>query len=257
MWRFLAAAGIGFLIVHLVKMMRLYLVLMEHKIGMFQFVRLYLSTTFVNLVVPFKLGEVFRIFSIYRTTKLWQVGILSVLVDRFFDLFALLCVLLPFDLLKGEGISVITGVLFVVLVVISLLYFFFPSTYLYLNRYIIRYKTSKRSLLLLRGLEITKNWYEYAKNLMQGRFPLIIATSFVGWVAEVVTLSFLSKSQNISFSAQDFATYMSAIFIQNNNPILKTYTLYGAIVIGTVTVVAFTIYLIMQFKNQGRGVSEG
>ena len=41
---------IGFFAVHLFKMARLYLVLMEHKISFGRFVLLYIRTTFINLI---------------------------------------------------------------------------------------------------------------------------------------------------------------------------------------------------------------
>ena len=77
--------AVGFIAVHFFKMLRLYLVLMEHRISFGRFILLYLRTTFINLIIPFKLGELYRIEEIARVTKIWQVGFLSVLVDRFCD----------------------------------------------------------------------------------------------------------------------------------------------------------------------------
>ena len=114
--------AVGFIAVHFFKMLRLYLVLMEHRISFGRFILLYLRTTFINLIIPFKLGELYRIEEIARVTKIWQVGFLSVLVDRFFDTLALLCVLLPLDLILRGGISVITIVFLVALFVIALVY---------------------------------------------------------------------------------------------------------------------------------------
>ena len=127
--------AVGFIAVHFFKMLRLYLVLMEHRISFGRFILLYLRTTFINLIIPFKLGELYRIEEIARVTKIWQVGFLSVLVDRFFDTLALLCVLLPLDLILRGGISVITIVFLVALFVIALVYLaiasaFSPAEYL-------------------------------------------------------------------------------------------------------------------------------
>ena len=52
MWWFVLAIVVCFLAVHAAKMLRLYLVLMEHKIGFNRFLLLYCKTTFVNLVIP-------------------------------------------------------------------------------------------------------------------------------------------------------------------------------------------------------------
>ena len=53
--------AVGFIAVHFFKMLRLYLVLMEHRISFGRFILLYLRTTFINLIIPFKLGELYRI----------------------------------------------------------------------------------------------------------------------------------------------------------------------------------------------------
>ena len=82
MWWLVPLFLAGFILVHLAKMLRLYLVLMEHKIRLGRFILLYLKTTLVNLIIPFKLGELYRIFCISRETKHWQVGVLSILVNR-------------------------------------------------------------------------------------------------------------------------------------------------------------------------------
>ncbi len=47
---------IGFFAVHALKMMRFYLVLLEQKLSVRDFVFLYIKTTFVNLLIPFKLS---------------------------------------------------------------------------------------------------------------------------------------------------------------------------------------------------------
>ncbi|MBR1691906.1 MAG: flippase-like domain-containing protein, partial [Lachnospiraceae bacterium] len=112
MWWLISAVIVLFVLVHLTKMLRLYLVLMEHKIDSKRFVLLYLGTTFVNLIVPYKLGELYRIYKIKKETRHWQVGILSVVIDRFFDILALFFVLLAIDGYYRQGLSAVTGVLF-------------------------------------------------------------------------------------------------------------------------------------------------
>ena len=90
-----------FMLVHIAKMTRLYLVLLEQKISFGRFVVVYLKTTCVNLIVPFKLGEIYRVYALAKETKKFPVGFLSVLVDRFFDTVSLLLILIPVFLLQS------------------------------------------------------------------------------------------------------------------------------------------------------------
>ena len=77
MWWLIPLFTIGLLAVHIFKMMRLYLVLMEHKIDFGKFVLLYLKSTLVNLIIPFKLGEVYRVFCIKKETRYEKHGTLE------------------------------------------------------------------------------------------------------------------------------------------------------------------------------------
>jgi len=240
---------LGFVAVHLFKMARLYLVLMEHKISFGRFVLLYFRTTFINLIIPFKLGEVYRVEEIARETKVWQVGLLSVLVDRYFDMLALFMVLLPFDLFFRRELSPITVVFFVMIVVVALLYMAVPSSYSYLNRYLIMKKTSSRSLAALGGLDIVKKWYDFTRNLITGRSTLIVFASLLGWASEVVTLKALASYKGLSFGLGDFASYIEAIFMNGKSQILTMYTGTTALAFLCLTVIGYVIALCARMRK--------
>ncbi len=232
---------LGFVAVHLFKMARLYLVLMEHKLSFGRFILLYFRTTFVNLIIPFKLGEVYRVEEIARETKVWQVGLLSVLVDRYFDTVALFMVLLPFDLFLRKELSPITILFFVIIVVLALLYRAVPASYSYLNRYLIMKGASVRSMAALKGLDVVKKWYDFTKNLITGRSALIVVASLLGWGAEVVTLMAIASYQKISFGIGDFASYIEAIFMNGNSQILMLYTKTTALAFLALTIIGYIV----------------
>ena len=247
---------VGFLAVHLFKMARLYLVLMEHKISFGRFVLLYIRTTFINLIIPFKLGEVYRVEEIARETKVWQVGLLSVLVDRYFDMTALLCLLVPFDLFYRKALSPITIVLLVVIVVVALLYMAIPSSYAYMNRYLIVKKSSARSMAALRGLDVVKKWYDFTKNLVTGRYALIVLASLLGWISEVITLKALASYKGLTFAFGDFASYIEAIFMNGKSQILTMYTGTTAMAFLGLTIAGYAIYIIVNVcKKAGKDKS--
>ncbi len=240
---------LGFLAVHLFKMARLYLVLMEHKISFGRFILLYFRTTFINLIIPFKLGEIYRVEEIARETKVWQVGLLSVLVDRYFDMAALFMLLLPFDLFFRKGLSPITIVVFVVIVLVALLYMAIPASYSYLNRYLIIKKSSARSLAALRGLDVIKKWYDFTKNLITGRSALIVFASLLGWMSEVITLKALASYKGLAFGLGDFASYIEAIFMNGNSQILTMYTGTTALAFLVLTVVGYLAALCSRVRK--------
>ncbi len=247
---------VGFLAVHLFKMTRLYLVLMEHKLPFVRFLLLYIRTTFINLIIPFKLGEVYRVEEISRETRVWQVGFLSVLADRYFDMTALLFLLVPFDLLFNRALSPITAVLLLVIVVLALLYIAIPPSYEYMNRYLIMRKASPRSLAALRGLDVVKRWYDFTNNLIKGRSALIVFASLLGWASEVVTLKALALFGGEDFMLSDFALYIKAIFMHEDSLILTTYeSMTGAIFLA-LTILGYVLYITVNVcKKAGKDKS--
>ena len=246
MWYLIPILVILFVLVHLAKMARLYLVLMEHKISLRRFILLYCKTTFVNLFIPFKIGELYRIYKIKKETKHWQVGVLSVVIDRFFDILALFLILLPIDIYFKKQISTGTGFFFVVLALITIIYMVVQPTYKYLNKYIIMHKQSHRSMLALKGLEYTKEWYDFSTDLIRGRFALITLSSLVGWISEVFLLKvFAQVLTNIGqeaevFGIKNFPDYVASIFLGGGNDLAMKYT-YGTAAIFLALSVIFII----------------
>ena len=239
-----------FFAAHIVKMFRLYLVLLEQKIPFDRFVMLYLKTTFVNLVIPFKLGEVYRILSITKEVQKLQIGILSVLVDRFFDTAALLILLIPIQLLITKNFTVVAGILLLAVLMLALGYKAFPSTYAYINKYLIQNKKSRRSLLALKGIEVMKEWYDYCKELIIGRSPLIIIFSCAGWILDICVLFVLGKCFHIVFDIEEFSRYIAAIFLSGKSDLLNWYSMIGALILLVGTILGYLLIGVRRFRER-------
>ncbi len=245
---------VGFTLVHLSKMMRLYLILLESKIEFKRFILTYLKTTLTNLIIPFKLGELFRIFCFARETRVFQVGLFGVLVDRFFDTVTLLVILLPFELFVTGKVTIVTGILTIFAVVAVFIFVVFPGIYGYLNKYIIMNKTSKRSMTALRGLEVAKTWYQHVKDLIKGRYALIVLLSCAAWIIEIGVLWCLSGMRDIRFTPKAFSDYIATIFMSGSSELLVTYTIIGAALIAATTIVSYIIYYTNQYIQHKAGV---
>lgn len=234
---------IGFAAVHAAKMLRLYLVLMERKVAFRRFTLLYLKTTFVNLIIPFKLGEIYRVYSISRETGKFQTGLLSVCIDRFFDTVVLLLFLLPVQIFVTERISGVAVVLFAVVVFLLIVYLEFQPVYTYLNRYIILNKKSNRSMVVLKGLEYGRDWYEDVKELVTGRSPLIFLFSCTGWLLELGVLKLLARMSAQDFGMDGFIDYIETIFFAGSSRLLEIYTMAGAALLAVAVLLGYILYL--------------
>lgn len=238
------AVTVGFLCVHLVKMMRLYLIVMDSGISFDRFVPAYLRTTLVNLLIPYKLGEVYRIAVFTRISQGFTTGFFSVLTDRFFDTLALVMILLPYQFLIAGSVPVPTLLLTAFLVVVLIAYRVFPPSYAFLNRYIITSRESKRSMVALAALERVNSWYGYVSTLVAGRYGILFLFSLAAWIIEMAVLAGFTKLFGGSFSVSDFGVYIESIVSGSDYDTKRLYTLCSAALIAALTVIFTIRYLL-------------
>ena len=239
---------IGFCAVHIIKMMRMYLILLDRKITFERFVPAYFRTTLVNLVIPYKLGEIYRVFVYFRISEGFKTGFFSVLTDRFFDTFAIVLILLPYQMLTMGRVTIPVLLLAGFLVVVVLGYAITPSTYRFLNKYIIQYRTSNRSLSILKTLEVIHDWYEYVRTLVSGRYGILILLSLGAWLLEILVLMGFAGFVGLGFKVSDFGAYIESIISGNTYYLKNQYTLCSIIVIFVATIVSLVWYAICRRK---------
>ncbi|MCR5735168.1 MAG: flippase-like domain-containing protein [Lachnospiraceae bacterium] len=239
-----------FILVHALKMMRLYLVLLDEKIEFGRFVFAYFRTTLVNLVIPFKLGEVYRIAAFARITGSLLTGILSIICDRFFDTLALVLIMLPLQVLYKDTVSAVSVFLTVFLLAVLFVFWMFPSAYGYLNKYIIINRSSVRSMAVLRSLEMIKTGYDRVKELIYGRYAIMILMSFGAWIFEGLLLLSLSRLLGIYFDARQFCEYIASILsTEHITAVQKPYTVFALVCLSVCTLISGILFFL---KRRGR-----
>ncbi len=237
---------IAFLCVHLIKMMRMYLIVLDRKISFDRFVPAYLRTTLVNLIIPYKLGEIYRIGVFYRISQGFKTGFFSVLIDRFFDTLALVLILLPYQLFISKNVTIPTVALTVFVIVVLMAYRVFPPSYEFLNRYIITSKESRRSLMVLSALEHVNGWYEYARDLVTGRYGILLLFSLAAWILEIIVLAGFFRIFGHGFKVADFGQYIESIVSGGSYDMKTLYTIASAVVIAVLTAIFTVRYLIVK-----------
>ena len=234
----------GFICVHLIKLMRMYLIVMDQKVSFDRYVPAYLRTTLVNLIIPYKLGEIFRIGVFYRISGGFRTGFFSVLIDRFFDTLALVAILLPYQLLTTGTATMPTILLTAFVVIVLIAYRVFSPSYVFLNRYIITSRQSKRSLMALAALETVNGWYEYVQGLVTGRYGILFLFSLAAWMLEMGVLTGFAKLCGKGFSLADFGVYIESIVSGKDTGITMMYTWACAAVVAVFTVIFTVRYFI-------------
>ncbi len=235
---------------HIAKFIRFYLVLMEEKKLTFPDVLfLYFRTTFINLIIPFKLGEIYRIGAVFHMTGSVKTGVLSVIMDRFFDTTALLMIILPFELFFMGTLNVFPAVLAVCLLIMMFFYLSFAPSYSFMNRYLVMTKKSERAMAVLSVLDTADEWYNFAKRLIRGRSPMIILASFVGWGAEFLALRNCAAVFDSWFDIEDFNEYINSIFMAGSSSLGRTYNILAVILIFAAMIVSMIVVFARKAGN--------
>ena len=234
--------------VHLLKGLRLYFILMEKCISPKRFLKIYTKTTLVTLVLPWKTGEFFRIYCLGDEMKDYRSSFLSVLADRYFDSIPLLIVIVLYGIISLDRPLIFTWVLLFFIIFTTLLYIIFPSLYQYFNRFIIMKTKSKSGIIILDFLEKIRQWYSYAEQLVKGRSTLLLLLSFGAWITEYIALSILSVFFNFRFELVHFVHYLNHVFSGSSGELEIFYAVLLVFVV-SITYVAVSIKSVKRKRN--------
>lgn len=237
------------LILHFLKMSRLFFIMLEQKIKPAHFIQIYARTAFTNFMVPYKLGEIYRFYCLANVTKNPQIGLLSVIIDRFFDTCALLFMLIPLEIHYNRSLSFISILLIIFLIICVLVYSAIPSLYNYLNKFLILNTKSKNSVRALSALEDVNRWYQYSRSLLKGRVIIIVLLSGIAWPVEYFALVLLSKIMGTGFVLKDFINYIYSIFFIGTEPIASFYFIASAAILA---VIAIVFFIIVRLKREDK-----
>lgn len=236
--------------IHFVKALRLYFIMLETRLTLDCFFRVYIKTTLVNLIFPFKLGEFFRMYCFGNELKSNKKGILLILIDRYFDTIPLVLILLTFTLSGGNSLSGVVIILIAFLIVVTIMYTIFPSTFKYLNRFFIVNTTSDRGIIALELLKKTQFWYSYMQELIEGRERILLILSGLVWLMEYGSLYCLISGVGDVFSLTDFVVYMNSVFMGSGSEYIIFYVGISAVVLAGVSVVVYGRHFVMRKRNQ-------
>lgn len=176
-------------LVHLIKALRIYIIAFGTPFRKVDFLTTYVRTAFINLLIPFKLGEIYRGYEFGILLQNYGFGYIIVLVDRLMDTMGLiLVVLMAQAVFTGYDISLLMLGFLLLIVVAILGYFTFDGLYRFWNHYLVTQKTSRRTLAGLEFLQGTKRAYDMVKRIVEGKFLFLFILSIMTWMIEIGAL---------------------------------------------------------------------
>ena len=238
--------------VHSLKSLRLYLSMSTTSIRLSSYLRIYCKVTPISMLLPFKLGDIFRVYCYGRTIRSQTKAFFLILQDRFIDTFALILILVLSQLFIGGQTTLLTFVLLFFVFFVLALYIIFPSLYFYWKNYLIETKSTPNKIKMLRSLRLFYQLYSEIEFITKGRGLIQLFLSLCAWSIEVsVMVVFLGTNEFNSGILQNISNYLSAALGAANVSEIET----SKFMIISVFLIAFMYVWIKfhsLFKERGR-----
>lgn len=210
--------------VQLIKATRMYIIMIDTNLSYADNLRRYAETTIINIAIPYKVGELYRIFLYGSVIGSFSGGVVRVLTDRLVDTAALLTLLSVLLLLKGTAVLPLYLVLLAAFVILVVIWMAFPSIYRFWNDYLIAQKHSARAVRVLRVLSDANGAYQYLRKLIRGRLFIMYVLSLLAWGLELVGVYALTSFCHADVSSQ-IAAYLNSTLSAAASEYQKLYAL--------------------------------
>lgn len=198
------------LLVHVLKATRLFLALYGQKISISEHLALYCKVTPVSMVLPYKVGEFYRMYAYGTHLKSGLKGIVIILLDRFMDTAALVTMILIAGFFYGGQITSFLLVLLIFLVLVVLLYRAFPGARKFWKHYFLSKKATPRRMGALKALESFHRIYEEVSVVTSGRGILLYVLSFLAWGVEIGSIVLQTKLFFGGAVAETMSAYLAS-----------------------------------------------
>ena len=212
------------ILVHAVKAMRLYLALYGLDLKRGACLKLYCKVTPVSVVLPWKLGEFFRIYCCGAELGSWLKGGVIILLDRFFDTMALVTTILILCFFTGGTLSPLVYGLLVFLGLVFFLYLAFPGMHEVWKKNLLSAKATPHRLSMLKLLDTLGRVHGEIRTVLGGRGILLYILSMVAWGVEIGSLAFLQKGAGTA--GERVLQYLSAAMGMEDSVEMKRFVVF-------------------------------
>lgn len=227
------------LFVHWIKCTRIYLLTIDTRLKYMANIKQYTKTTLVNITLPFKIGELFRIYSYGYAIGDYVTGTAIVLIDRFIDMAALLTYMTLFLLLGFGSMLTIYVALMVCFAVMAVVYLWFPSLYAFWNDYLLSKRQSRRSLSMLTLLAQINRARSYIQTLLIGKTFILYLASLAAWGAELLGVRLLLTDAGEANAG--FGAYLTSALNGSPNPHQPVCVFISILILTPIMVIAYAI----------------
>lgn len=225
--------------VHMIKALRLYIAFYGTDISNIEYIKTYCKVTPVSILLPFKFGEIFRIYSYGYLIDNYLKSTVIILLDRFMDTVALLSIMVFLATMNGNSLRFFVYLLIIFTLILFFLYKVFPSIYRYWKDYFLQGKATKNHLWCLDKLEILNKLYTEITEIIKGRGIILYLLSIFVWLTELSNLIIIKEKVVASTNENILAYLLSALELTKSAEMNKFIAISVALLI--------VVYLMIKF----------
>ena len=210
-WLYVGISLLAYLLSHALRALRIAILMGRQDYSLLKLVYLQYYTNGINLILPFKLGEVYRIIEFNKIIKDNNKLVLTVIAEKTLDLLVLFIWAILAISFLGNGIVELKIVIWVIsaLIMFSMgIFFVLPENLKTLNLVIAKRYNTRTVIYILslttRILKVISN----IKIILKSNFSTISLITLMIWLLEVVGFAYL-----LPFMAEKVQVWLLSILV--------------------------------------------
>lgn len=224
-------------LVHIIKAFRLFLAVYDSGIGFKLFVKTYCKVTPVNMIIPYKLGEIFRVYCYGNMLGKGLKGTIVILFDRFLDTVALLTVIVFTWIVNKKDILRPTYFLLLGIAIVFVGYSLFPGIYLFWKDTFLKAKASRRKNATIRFLIKCKTIYNEIKTVVRGKGVVLYFLSLLAWGVEVGSFLLINRIMIFGSIKADLSDYLLSSLGKNQTVGMKNFVFVSVVLLSVLYII--------------------
>ena len=221
---------VAVLLVHAIKLFRLYLTLYGEDITFVECAKTYCKVTPVSMIFPFKIGELFRMYCYSVAISKKLKGIVVILLDRFMDTLALVVTIVIMLVFKSEKVPTMVYLLLLFLVILLVAFIVFPKMHKVWKQYILKEKATENKIRFLHFLDFCKRIYLEIAELVKSRGIILFVLSMIAWGIEIGCATILIKMFSTG-KKSSISEYLTSALSGNQTTELKEFVVVSVAVL--------------------------
>lgn len=206
------------ILIHGIKFCRLYLALYDIQLGLKVCLSTYCKVTPVSIILPFKMGELYRMYCYGRQSGIVLRSVVIILLDRFMDTAALVTVITLIWIFDGGRPSALIYFLLIFLLFSVFSYFIFPGIYQFWQRHLLCAKASEHKLWALKTLGAMDALYGEIENVVKGRGVILYFLSLMAWGIEISSIAFINHITVMDHAGTVIFEYLLSAMSDRQSP---------------------------------------